>query len=372
MSKFLRMSLFAVIILSLSVFIAACGNNDEEPATSGTDDTTDEAASEEEVVTEEEEAGEVNLYTSRHYETDQALYEAFTEETGITVNVVEGKGDELMERLNQEGESTEADLFITADAGNLYVASESDLLQPVESDVLNENIPEKYRDVDNEWFGLTKRARVIVYDKERVDPSELSTYEALAEPEWEGRVAIRSSSNMYNISLLSSLIELNGAEEAAAWTEGIVNNMAIEPQGGDRDQAKFVAAGQADVAVMNTYYVGGMLNSEDPEEVKVAESIGVFFPNQETTGTHVNISGIAMTQHAKNADNALKLMEFLSQEESQQQFASANYEYPVNPDVEIAGLLESWGEFTEQDINLSVLGENQQEAIRLFDQAGWK
>ncbi|TDL30832.1 Fe(3+) ABC transporter substrate-binding protein [Jeotgalibacillus sp. S-D1] len=361
MSKFLKLSLFAILILSLSAFLAACGNSNTE------DSSEDSNAS-----GEDGESGEVNLYTSRHYETDQALYDTFTEETGIKVNVVEGSGDELIERLNQEGESTEADLFITADAGNLHAASESGLLQPVESDVLNGNIPEKFRDVDNEWFGLTKRARVIVYDKERVDPSELSTYEALTEPEWEDRIAIRSSSNMYNISLLASFIELNGSEEAASWAGGITNNMAIEPQGGDRDQAKAVAAGQADVAVMNTYYIGGMLNSEDPEEVKVAESLGVFFPNQETTGTHVNISGISMTKSAKNAENAQKLMEFLSNEKSQEQFASANYEYPVNPNVEVTGLLESWGEFKEQDINLSVLGENQQEAIRLFDQAGWK
>ncbi|KIL50847.1 Fe(3+) ABC transporter substrate-binding protein [Jeotgalibacillus campisalis] len=364
MTKFVRMSLFALLILSLSVFIAACGNGNTEETDSENSDASGDTGS--------EEAGEVNLYTSRHYETDQALYDAFTEETGIEVNVVEGSGDELIERLNQEGESTEADLFITADAGNLHSASESELLQPVESEVLAENIPEKFRDVDNEWFGLTKRARVIVYDKERVDPSELSTYEALTEPEWEDRIAVRSSSNMYNISLLASLIELNGSEEAAKWAEGIVNNMAIEPQGGDRDQAKAVAAGQADVAIMNTYYIGGMLNSEDPEEVKVAESVGVFFPNQDTTGTHVNISGISMTKHAKNSDEAIQLMEYLSSEASQEEFAAANYEYPVNPAVEVTGLLESWGEFKEQDLNLSVLGENQQEAIRLFDQAGWK
>lgn len=360
MTRMARMSLFAIIILSLSAFMAACGNSNTEEETSSSEGTNTE------------ESDEVNLYTSRHYETDQALYDAFTEETGIKVNVVEGKGDELMERLNQEGESTEADLFITADAGNLYQASQSDLLQPVESDVLNENIPEKFRDVDNEWFGLTKRARVMVYDKERVDPSELSTYEALTESEWEDRIAIRSSSNMYNISLLASLIELNGSEEASAWAEGIVNNMAIEPQGGDRDQAKAVAAGQADVAIMNSYYLGAMLNSEDPEEVKVAESLGIFFPNQETTGTHVNISGIAMTKHAKNTDNAVKLMEFLSNEASQEKFSAANYEYPVNPNVEASELLQSWGEFKEQEIPLSVLGENQQEAILIFDKAGWK
>ncbi|KPB04620.1 iron deficiency-induced protein A [Bacillus sp. CHD6a] len=319
------------------------------------------------------EQGEVvNLYTSRHYEADQELYKKFEEETGIKVNVVEGKGDELMERLNIEGEATEADVFITSDAGNLHQAKEAELLQAVESDVLAENVPEKLRDVDNHWFGLTKRARVIVYDKERVSPEELSTYEALAEPEWKDRVVIRTSENMYNMSLLASFIDIMGKDEAKAWAQGIADNMARDPEGGDRDQAKAVAAGEADVAIMNTYYLGGMLNGTDEEEKKVAESVGVFFPNQETTGAHINISGAGVTKHAKNKENAIKFIEFLSSEEAQGQFAEANSEYPVNEKVEPSELLKSWGEFKEQDINLSKLGENQQEAIRIFNEVGWK
>jgi iron(III) transport system substrate-binding protein len=319
------------------------------------------------------EQGEVvNLYTSRHYEADQELYKKFEEETGIKVNVVEGKGDELMERLNIEGEDTEADVFITSDAGNLHQAKEAELLQVVESDVLIENIPEKLRDVDNQWFGLTKRARVIVYDKERVSPEELSTYEALAEPEWKDRVVIRTSENMYNMSLLASFIDIMGKDEAKAWAQGIADNMARDPEGGDRDQAKAVAAGEADVAIMNTYYLGGMLNGTDEEEKKVAESVGVFFPNQETTGAHINISGAGVTKHAKNKENAIKFIEYLSSEEAQGQFAEANSEYPVNEKVEPSELLKSWGEFKEQDINLSKLGENQQEAIRIFNEVGWK
>jgi iron(III) transport system substrate-binding protein len=372
MSKALKIMLFALMSLALAV-VTACGASDDsttETEEVETEQNESEVANEEDAG--EEEGGVVNLYTSRHYETDQELYDLFTEHTGIEVNIVEGKGDELIERLNIEGEDTEADLFITSDAGNLHVASESDLLQPVESDVLSLNIPEKLRDVDNEWFGLTKRARIIAYVTDRVDPSELSTYEALAEAEWEGRVAVRNSSNMYNISLLASLIELNGEEEALAWAEGIANNMSRDPQGGDRDQAKAIVAGEGDVAIMNTYYLGTMLNSDDPEEVKVAESVEVFFPNQDTTGTHVNISGIGLTKHAQNKENAIKLMEFLSSEEAQESFSAANNEYPVNPNVEPNELLQSWGEFKEQDINLSVLGENQQQAIRLFDQAGWK
>ncbi|NLP49725.1 Fe(3+) ABC transporter substrate-binding protein [Bacillus sp. RO1] len=319
------------------------------------------------------EQGEVvNLYTSRHYEADQELYKKFEEETGIKVNVVEGKGDELMERLNIEGEATEADVFITSDAGNLHQAKEAELLQAVESDVLAENIPEKLRDVDNQWFGLTKRARVIVYAKERVSPEELSTYEALAEPEWKDRVVIRTSENMYNMSLLASFIDIMGKDQAKAWAQGITDNMARDPEGGDRDQAKAVAAGEADVAIMNTYYLGVMLNGTDEEEKKVAESVGVFFPNQETTGAHINISGAGVTKHAKNKENAIKFIEFLSSEEAQGQFAEANSEYPVNEKVEPSELLKSWGEFKEQDINLSKLGENQQEAIRIFNEVGWK
>ncbi|TYS69936.1 Fe(3+) ABC transporter substrate-binding protein [Sutcliffiella horikoshii] len=348
------------MMLALMLALTGCVSSTNNNGAGNNDEATNEQ-------------GEVvNLYTSRHYEADQELYKRFEEETGIKVNVVEGKGDELMERLNIEGEATEADVFITSDAGNLHQAKEAELLQAVESDVLVENIPEKLRDVDNQWFGLTKRARVIVYHKERVSPEELSTYEALAEPEWKDRVVIRTSENMYNMSLLASFIDIMGKDEAKAWAQGIADNMARDPEGGDRDQAKAVAAGEADVAIMNTYYLGGMLNGTDEEEKKVAESIGVFFPNQETTGAHINISGAGVTKHAKNKENAIKFIEFLSSEEAQGQFAEANSEYPVNEKVEPSELLKSWGEFKEQDINLSKLGENQQEAIRIFNEVGWK
>ncbi|TCI67581.1 extracellular solute-binding protein [Exiguobacterium sp. SH0S7] len=353
--KYMALGLSAALTTSL---LAACAST-EETTTTGDNETA-------------EESKVVNVYSSRHYDVDKELYKQFEEETGVKVNVVEGKGDELLERLNTEGENTEADLFITADAGNLHQAKEAGHLQAVDSDVLESNIPEKYRDTDKEWFGLTKRARVIVYAKDRVKPEDLSTYEALTEEQWNGKVLVRPSENMYNISLLSSFIEVNGVDQAKEWAEGMVKNMARDPQGNDRDQAKAVVAGEGDVAIMNTYYMGLMLNSEDAEEKKVAEALGVFFPNQDTTGTHVNISGIAMTKAAKNSDNAKKLMEFMSDPSAQEQFASANYEYPVNESVEPNELLKSWGEFKEQDINLSVLGENQQEAIRIFNEAGWK
>jgi iron(III) transport system substrate-binding protein len=364
MKKFWSLGITFLLVLAALV---GCSSTGTQSSSSEKESTS--AAAEE---PEKKESGEVNLYTSRHYESDVELYKIFEEQTGIKVNVVEGKGDELMERLNVEGESTEADLFFTADAGNLHVAKESDLLQSVESDVIEKNVPENLRDEDNYWFGMAKRARVLVYAKDRVNPSELSTYEALTQPEWKGRVVARTSENMYNISLLSSFIEVMGEDAAKEWAQGFTGNMARDPQGNDRDQAKAVVAGEADVAIMNTYYVGLMANSEDPEEVKVAENIGVFFPNQETTGTHINVSAIAVTKHAKNADNAVKFIEFLSSEEAQGKFAEVNYEYPANPNVEAAELLKSWGDFKEQDINLSILGQNQQQAIKIFNEVSWK
>lgn len=354
--------LFLVMIGLLFLVAAACGNNDATKSNEEGNNQTETT----------ENAGFVNLYTTRHYDTDRELYDLFTEETGIVVNVIEGGGPELVERLNIEGEATEADVFITADAGNLHVAKEDGLFQAIESETLFNNIPEKLRDMDNQWFGLTQRARVFVYAKDRVDPAELSTYEAITDPEWEGRLLARTSENIYNISILASFIELWGAEAAEEWANGFAANMARDPQGGDTDQARAVVAGEGDVALMNTYYIGRLLNSEDPGDVEVAEALGVFFPNQETTGTHVNISGAGVIKHSKNVDNAIKFLEFLSGELAQQVFAEGNNEYPANPNVPWSETVASWGEFKAQDINLTVLGENQQEAIRIFDRTGWK
>ncbi|MFA9560557.1 Fe(3+) ABC transporter substrate-binding protein [Evansella sp. AB-rgal1] len=379
--KKLKLLFFAVLV-SLLLLVTGCGENDTEAQqdnNNNTEEQQDNNSNEEEqndssnnTATETEENGEVNLYTSRHYDVDEQLYAKFTEETGIKVNVVEGKGDELMERLDREGAATEADVFITADAGNLARLKERELTQAIESDVLFNNIPDKLRDEDNHWFGLTKRARVIVYSLDRVDPSELSTYEALTEPEWEGRVLIRSSENIYNQSILASFLELNGEEAAKEWAAGIAANMARDPQGGDTDQVKAVVAGEGDVAIANTYYVGRLLNSEDPEDVKVAEQVGIFFPNQDTNGTHINISGAAVVKHAKNLDNAVKFIEFLSNIEAQEVFAEANNEYPVNQDADISETIAAWGEFKEQDIDLTILGTNNPRAIQIFNEVGWK
>jgi iron(III) transport system substrate-binding protein len=315
---------------------------------------------------------EVNIYTARHYEADDEIYKKFTEETGIKVNVVKGKAEELIERIKREGQSTAADLFVTVDGGVLAYAKQNNILQPVTSDVIDQNVPESFRDVDNNWIGLATRARIIAYSKDRVSPEELSTYEDLTSDKWKGKLLVRSSTSLYNQSLLASFIELNGEEQAEEWAQGIVNNFARQPDGGDRDQAKAIAAGTGDVAIMNTYYVGLLANSEDAEERKVADSIGVFFPNQETNGTHVNISGIGLTKHSKNKENAIKLIEYMTNVEAQEYLSSTNYEFPVNQNAAKPELLESWGDFKMQDLNFDTLGEHNKKAIEIFNKTGWK
>ncbi|KGX83212.1 Fe(3+) ABC transporter substrate-binding protein [Pontibacillus marinus] len=361
------------LVLMLSVFaLAACGNNEEntsENNTSGEENQENKSEDNEEASSDK---GEINLYTGRHYETDQELYDTFTEKTGIKVNVIKGGDDELIARIKREGKASPADLLMTADAGRLHRAKSQDLLQEVSSDVLNTNIPSKLRDEDGQWFGLTKRARVIAYAKDRVNPEDIKTYMDLTKDQFQDKVLIRSSSNIYNQSLVASMIAIDGKEKAEKWAKGIVDNMAREPKGGDRDQAKAVAAGEGDVAVMNTYYLGKLLKSEDEEEVKVGKQLGVIFPNQDSTGTHVNVSGIGVTASSKNKENAVKFIEFLTTKEAQKQFAEANYEYPVNPEVQPSELLQSWGDFKEQDINLSVLGENNKDAVKVMNKVGWK
>jgi len=356
--------LMTVFLLIGALVFAGCGGGGTpNDADNGSDNGNDIAA----------DPGEVNLFTTRHYDTDQMLLDLFEAQTGIKVNVVNAGADELLERIELEGEDTLADALLTVDAGRLYAAKDRDLLQPVESEILFSNIPANVRDRDNTWFGLTKRARVIVYSPDRVDPSELSTYEALTDPKWQGRVASRTSNNIYNISLMASFIELWGEEKAQEWAEGLKLNLAFDPpQGNDSAQATFVAAGEADVAIMNTYYIGRMLTSADPEERKVANSVEIFFPNQDTDGTHVNVSGIGVTKHAKNRENAIKLMEFLSQPQAQKLFAEANNEFPANPNVEWTSWLQGLGEFKEQDINLTVLGDNHSKAIMVWDRANFQ
>ena len=315
---------------------------------------------------------EVSVYSHRHYEVDQRLFEIFTNETGIAVNVVNAGADELIQRLLAEGDRSPADVLITVDAGRLYRAKEAGLLQPISSELLDARIPAHLRDPEGFWFGLTKRARVIVADRERVAADEIRSYEDLADPAWSNRVIVRSSSNIYNQSLFASMVAAHGAEGAKEWAERFVANFAREPKGNDRDQMKAIAAGIADVALVNTYYVGLMQSSDAPEERAVAESLRIIFPNSTGRGTHVNVSGAGITAYAPNRENAKKLLEFLISDRAQAEYAAANFEYPVVEDVETSEMVSAWGEFEEDTLSLVRLGELNRIAVTIMDEVGWK
>lgn len=319
-----------------------------------------------------QESGEVNLYSSRHYDSDDAVYQGFTEQTGITVNLIEADADELLSRLESEGANSPADVLMTVDAGRLWRAEEMGLFQPVDSTLLNEAISENLRHPDGLWFGLTQRARVIVYNEDTVDPAELSTYEDLADPKWEGRVCIRSSSNIYNQSLMGSMVESVGVEATETWAEGLVNNLAREPEGGDTDQIKAVAAGQCDVAVANHYYWARLAKSDDAADQQVADQVGIFFPNQGDRGTHVNISGAGVVANAPNYENAVMFLEYLATPEAQAIFAEANNEYPVVDGVQTDEVVSGLGDFKVDTINVSAYGGNNSEVLEISDRAGWK
>ncbi len=315
---------------------------------------------------------EVNLYSARKEELIKPLLDRFTKQTAIRVNLVTGDADALLKRLQSEGINSPADVLITTDAGRLYRARELGVTQPVESPSLDRAVPASYRDPDGHWYGLSVRARPILYVIGEVDPAELSTYEALAERKWNKRICIRSSGNIYNQSLVASLIAADGAEKTEAWAKGLVANLARPPAGGDRDQILAAAAGQCDLAVANTYYLAGMLTSGDARQREAASKMAIFWPNQDGRGTHVNISGAAVTRSARNKDAALRLLEFLTSDESQTWYAQANGEYPLRTGLAVSETLAAWGEFKADDLNLARLGELNAEAVRLMDRAGWK
>ncbi|WP_346796309.1 Fe(3+) ABC transporter substrate-binding protein [Halomonas sp. Bachu 37] len=317
-------------------------------------------------------ANEVNIYSARHYDSDEALYNAFTEETGIEVNVLEGDSDQLIERILREGEASPADVMMTVDAGRLWRAEQEGIFQDIDSDVLAERLPEAMRHPDGQWFGFSQRVRAIFYNREAVDPSEIGSYEDLADPELEGRVCIRSSNNIYNQSLLASMIEHHGEEGAEEWAQGVVDNMARQPEGGDTDQIRGVASGECDIAVANHYYYVRLLQSDNDADREAAEKVGIIFPNQEDRGTHINVGGAGVVKGAPNQDNAVRFLEFLSSDTAQELFASGNNEFPVVEGVKKAEVLESWGDFKMDDLNISVLGENNPEAVRIFDRVGWR
>ena len=313
---------------------------------------------------------EVNIYSARHYDTDLALYDTFTERTGIAVNLIEGSSDALMERIANEGEYTPADMLITVDAGRLWRAEQRGLFQPVESRVLRERIPEHLRHPDGLWFGLSKRARVIVHASGRPLPVPVARYEDLAGEKLRGSVCMRPSSNIYNLSLMSSLIDALGAAAAQTWAEGVVANFARPPQGNDTSNLAAVASGECALTIANTYYLGRWLGSSREEDRRIAEALTVVFPNQDDRGAHVNISGAGVTRHAPNRDNAVRFLEYLAGDFAQRLFAEGNNEYPVVG--EASGVISSLGTFREDRINAALLGANQGEAVLAYDRAGWR
>ncbi len=317
-------------------------------------------------------AAEVNVYSARQEVLIRPLLEAFTEHTGITVNVVSGKADALLVRLEREGANSPADVLLTTDAGRLVRARQAGLLQPVSSALLEANIPAQYREDEGHWFGLSVRARTIVYARDRVTAEELSTYEALAGPEWRGRVCVRSSNSVYNQSMLAAMIANRGIAATEAWAAGLVANFARKPQGGDRDQIRAVAAGACDVAIVNTYYLAGLAESDDEADRMVAAKVAVFWPNQGGRGVHVNISGAGVTRHAANVAEAVALIEFLSGDAAQRLYAEVVNERPVKPGVPVAAAVAAWGAFEADSLNLTLLGEFNAEAVRLADRVGWR
>jgi iron(III) transport system substrate-binding protein len=315
----------------------------------------------------------LNVYSARHYQSDDALYEAFTRETGIEVRRIEGGDDALIERITQEGDASPADVLITVDAGRLWRAQQAGLFQPAESGILTERIPAHLREPGGHWFGFSTRARIIFYNKERIDPAGLGSYEDLADPRWKGEVCARSGGNIYNLSLMASLIAHHGAEKAEAWARGVVENFARDPQGGDTDQIRAVAAGECGIAIANSYYFARLMNSADPVDQAVVGKVGWIFPNQDDRGTHVNVSGAGIVKHARHPAAALAFLEFLASAETQTRFAQGNNEYPVVAGARLDNpALESLGDFRRDELDASLYGEHQAEAQRAIDRAGWK
>lgn len=343
--------LFSVLLLTP---LAACGQEE-------TSVTTDE-----ELV--------LNLYSSRHYDTDERLYSDFTDQTGIEINRIEDSASALMARIEAEGRNSPADVFLTTDVGRLWAAEEAGLLQPVESEVLQERIPANLRDPQGHWYGFSARARVIFYDRDRVDPTEIQTYQDLADPRWEGMVCTRTSSNIYMLSLMAAMIEHLGEDGARTWAERLWANRARDPEGGDTDQLRGIASGQCAIAIANTYYfaralrtdVRGLSNPDDTSR------IGVIFPNQQSFGAHINISGGGVAANAPHPNNAQLFLEYLASDSAQAYFSAGNDEYPVVDGVPVADSVAALGEFEADDINLDLLGINQRRAQEIYDEVGYR
>jgi iron(III) transport system substrate-binding protein len=314
---------------------------------------------------------ELNLYSARHYQTDEALYSNFTKQTGIKINRIEAKEDELLERIRNEGANSPADVFITVDASRLAKADELGIFAPVKSKVLEERIPAHLR-TDN-WFSYSTRARLIVYNKETVKPEQVQTYEGLADPALKGKVCTRSGSHPYNISLGAALVNHDGAEATEKWARGLVENFARAPKGGDTDQIKAVAAGECGVAIANSYYLARMMNSTKDEDKAVVAKIGAVWPNQKTWGTHINVSGAGMLKNAPNKGAAVKFLEYLASDDAQKYFADGNNEWPVVKGVKVANVaLDTLGDFKADTQPIGNLAKSAAEAQRIYDRAGFR
>ena len=315
----------------------------------------------------------LNLYSSRHYQTDEALYRNFTKATGIKVNRIEAGEDALIERVRNEGARSPADVLVTVDAGRLWRAEQLGFFQPVKSAVLEARIPASFREPAGQWFGFSLRARLIAYNKAKVKAAELPSYESLADSKWKGRVCMRSSTNIYNLSLMGAMIDHLGEAKAEQWAQGVKSNLAREPKGGDTDQLKSVAAGECDVTISNQYYYARLLRSGKADERAIAGKLGVVFPNQGSWGTHVNISGAGVMKHAPNRAAAVKFLEYLASDEAQRYFAEGNNEWPVVAAVKIDNpVLAALGAFKQDALNVAVLGRNQPESQKIYDRVAWK
>ena len=340
-----------------------------------------------------EEEKVVNVYTHRHYDTDKQLFNDFEQKTGIKVNVVMAEDDDLLSRLEAEGANSPADVIITADAGRLGLAAQRGFLKPERDSVLEANVPEHLRDPQGRWFGFTMRARVIAYDKNKVKPGELWTYHSLLSPRFKGQILVRPSEHVYNQSLVAAMIAHWGVDTAQKWCEGIVANMAREPKGSDTDQLLAIGEGLGSVAIVNSYYIGKLMKSDDPARQKAKNSIAVALPGlgpvdtlivehadgtaperlgRHTIGTHVNISGGGVAAHAKHEANAIELLRFLSSDASQAAFADGNMEYPVKPGIPASAILQGFGKLTPDTLDLSMLGKYNADAVKVLTAAGWR
>lgn len=357
------------LAVGAALSVTACGDSEEQSATTKAVDKQETVDAKEETTATEmkaDEQKEIVVYSSRKEHLIKPFFEQFTKETGIPVIYITDAAAPLISRLKAEGERSPADILMTVDAGNLWQATQEEVLQPLESEVLESNIPESLQDPGNEWFGLTVRARTIIYSKERVKPEELTTYEALGDEQWQGRLCLRTSKKVYNQSLVAMLIARHGEEKAQQIVEGWVANLATDPFSNDTKVMKAIEAGACDVGIVNTYYFG-RLEKENPEI-----PLALFWPNQQTTGVHVNVSGAGITKHSTNVENAKKLLEWLSSAEAQQMYAGLNMEYPANPEIQPVPEVEAWGSFKADDMNLSKAGELQPQAVKVMDRAGYK